>query len=67
MNITEVSEAAITVRGTYFPPGKSQYALGALVHCMICLLVNSLISNITLQILLSYCHTLLIAKTGRIS
>lgn len=22
MNITEVSEAAITVRGTFFPPGK---------------------------------------------
>ena len=24
MNITEVSEAAITVRGTFFPPGKNQ-------------------------------------------
>ena len=23
MNITEVSEAAITVRGTFFPPGKN--------------------------------------------
>ena len=28
---------------------------------------NPLISNITLQILLSCCHTLLVAETGRIS
>ena len=28
---------------------------------------NPLMSSITLQILLSYCHTLLIAKMGRIS
>ena len=29
--------------------------------------IKPLISNITLQILLSYCHTLLIAEAGRIS
>ena len=29
--------------------------------------LNPLISNITLQILLSYCHTLLIAEAGIIS
>lgn len=28
MNITEVSEAAITVRGTFFPPGKEPKAEG---------------------------------------
>ena len=27
MNVTEVSEAAITVRGAFFPPGKSQIGL----------------------------------------
>ena len=27
MNITEVSEAAITVRGTFFPPGKNHVVL----------------------------------------
>ena len=27
MNITEVSEAAITVRGTFFPPGENQFFL----------------------------------------
>ena len=31
------------------------------------ILLYPLISNIRLQILLSYCHTLLIAETGRIS
>ena len=35
--------------------------------CVQASLFYSLISNITLQILLSYCHTLLRAKTGRIS
>ena len=30
-------------------------------------IINPLISNITLQILLSCCHTLLTAETGRIS
>ena len=29
--------------------------------------LNALISNTTLQIFLSYCHALLIAKTGKIS
>ena len=32
-----------------------------------CSVLNLLISNFTLQILLSYCHTLLIAETERIS
>ena len=39
-------------------------------HCILAFkqieLINPLISNITLQILLSCCHTLLLAETGRI-
>lgn len=31
MNITEVSEAAITVRGTFFPPGNNQVFFSSIV------------------------------------
>ena len=54
MNITEVSEAAITVRGTFFPPG------------LLLAFFNSLHSNISIYFLHTVLYTFPMALTKRI-
>ena len=54
MNITEVSEAAITVRGTFFPPG------------LVLAFVNSLHLNISIYFLHTVLYTFPMALTKRI-
>ena len=54
MNITEVSEAAITVRGTFFPPG------------LVLAFFNSLHPNISIYFLHTVLYTFPMALTKRI-
>ena len=54
MNITEVSEAAITVRGTFFPPG------------LVLAFFNSLHPNIRIYFLHTVLYTFPMALTRRI-
>ena len=54
MNITEVSEAAITVRGTFFPPG------------LVLVFFNYLHPNISIYFLHTVLYTFPMALTKRI-
>ena len=54
MNITEVSEAAITVRGTFFPPG------------LVLAFFNSLHPNISIYFLHTVLYAFPMALTKRI-
>ena len=54
MNITEVSEAAITVRGTFFPPG------------LVLAFFNSLHPSISIYFLHTVLYTFPMALTKRI-